>query len=221
MDGTIHDPMKPRAVPYSLARTLIQEGDIGLCRPSGSIIGKAIEQFDRDLGLPEYTHATMFGYAGTCLMIGETLEGRGGRIIAASAEVQRYPGVYDVFRPKCWEKSEGTELDRAAAWGFVCRASGAKYGVRFLPRAWIRRRLPWMQHIVRPIPNSDDPQYPRDCSALQHAALRIGDGPQVREYDADVVPADLTNPSVFSYLMTLVIIDPEIEVLRTPQLKAA
>ena len=65
--------------------------------------------------------------------------------------------------------------------------------------------------------NSDDPMRPRFCSALVHAALRAGNGPQVAKYDAAVAPGDLYDPNLFEYVATLFWSDREAEAFRQRQ----
>ena len=200
-------------LPYNEARKLILTGDLGLCR-SSSILGKAIDHFSDALGIDRYSHATVFGYAGNCLMIGETREHADARLIAASAEIQKFPGYYDVYRALLWEdiyhelpwKVDNylCNAQRSAVWGFICRAGGAKYSMRHLAKAWARRRLPFGKTLVSPFPNSNDPQYPRNCSALVHAAFRSCGVLEISKFDCDVVPGDLTDPLYFRYLFTLI-----------------
>ena len=161
---------------FDARRTILRTGDIALCRAT-SLEGRLIAEETDSI----YTHATMLGWAASdALMIAET-GNHGARLILLSAEIKRYPGCYDVYRVV----SDRYDLDQA--WSFMCHASGSEYSYRFLWRAWLRRH--W--HRFPPIPNSDDPQWPRDCSALVHAALRFGNGPQVGLFDCDVSPADL------------------------------
>lgn len=179
-------------VSYAAARRLIRNGDIALSRGS-TIEGEIIE---RATGSP-YSHATMLGWAKPdTLMIGETRQHRDGRLIDARSEIARWPGYYDVFRP--WSPHYSGD----AAWTFVCHAAGASYGWRHLITAWLRRRLAWLFPTAA-APNSDEPDVPRFCSQLVHAALRAGDGPQVTDLDCDVAPGDLADPGEFQFLFTL------------------
>lgn len=145
-----------------------------------------------------YSHATMIGYAGLAsahvLMLGETREHRDARLIALSNEIRHWPGYYDVYRVKnfAWNPDK--------AWAFVCRAAGATYSWRHMTRGGLRRLF---GNVIPPIPDSDDPEWPRDCSALVHAALRAGNGPGLGVFDCDVAPGDLSHPDYFDYLATL------------------
>lgn len=206
-------PFAIRPVVYREVRDSIRNGDIGLFRPrgfEGDVIAAATKT--------RYSHATLLGWAGDhpwrTLMFGETLEHADARAIDAASQVERWPGICDVYRvttsdlpSRYWTK----QYNGNAAWHFVCHAAGSKYGWRHIPRVFARRSLGL---DVPAIPNSDDPQYPRDCSALVHAALRFADGPQIKEYDADVVPGDLANIPGVSYLFTLFATQGQVDAAR-------
>jgi hypothetical protein len=169
---------------------LLKTGDIALCRASslgGKLIGNATNA--------AYTHATLIGWAApTALMIAETRQHVGARLISLSGEVARWPGYYDLFRPR------SESYDAQLAWAFMCHAAGTAYGWRHIARVFGRRHWP---SIIPPIPNSPLPTWKRDCSALVHAALHEGDLPRIKKYDCDVVPGDLADVVLFEYLGTL------------------
>jgi hypothetical protein len=168
---------------------------IGLCRPT-SLFGRAIVRYTRAV----YGHATLFGWSGDSphrvLMIGETREHKDARSIDARSEIFAWPGCYDVFDVTVRD----FYYNGSAAWAFACHAGGSKYGWRHITRVFGRRVLGL---DVPAIPNSNDPQYPRDCSALVHAAFRLAGGKPLKEFDADVVPGDLSDPRIFRYRFTL------------------
>ena len=181
---------------YPTARkALLRTGDIVLFRAS-SIEGHLIAE---ETGSP-YSHAAMIGFTPRRLMIAETIQHAdefgpsGVRLLPLSITVTRWPGYYDVYRPL------STDYDGDEAFDFMLGALGAHYGWRHISRVWLRRHL---GHVIPPIPNSDVPRWPRDCSALDHAAMRFGHGPQVKTFDCDVTPGDLANPEEMEYLGTL------------------
>jgi hypothetical protein len=187
---------------YAEARTEIRSGDLGLARPD-SLFGALITHDTHAI----YSHATLFGWSQRTLMIGETREHRDARLIDARAEIRRSPpGCYDVFRPR------RPRYDGRASWRFVCQAAGARYGWPTIARVFCRRVCGWTW--IPPIANSDAPQSPRDCSALAHAALREGGGPQLRAFDCDVVPGDLADPAAMQYLFTLVATEEQLNELE-------
>jgi hypothetical protein len=182
---------------YDDIRGTIQNGDIGLCRPTG-IEGQLI----LDATHATYSHAALFGWAGNCLMIGETREHRDARLIDARSEIKRWPGTYDVWRVKgrrrVVHRVKGYDGD--AAWSFACRAAGTKYGYKHIWKIFCRRTLGL--DVFAP-QNSDDPQTPRFCSELVQAALRNSGGAIFKDLDIDVAPGDLANPDLLDYVCTL------------------
>jgi hypothetical protein len=185
-------PQSFTPVIYSDARkSLLKTGDIALCRP-GTLFGEMIAQETQSV----YSHATMLGWAAEdALMIAETRQTKDARLISLSGEIVKWPGYYDVYRVR--RKSFKPDI----SWSFVCHAAGAVYGWRHISRAWLRRKLP--NGMVMPIPNSDIPQWPRSCSALIHASLRLGRGPQIQTFDCDAMPGDLSGRRYFDYVCTL------------------
>ena len=195
-------PTEP--VVYSDYRKRLLTGDILLAH-GRSAEGKAISAVTRDV----HTHATMIGYAGDdpyrVLMLGETREGNGARLIALSSEVKKWPGCYDVYRVR------SPFYRPAEAWAFICRAGGATYSWPTIIRVGLRRKV---CRFIPAIPNSDDPQYPRDCSGLVHAALRMSGVPPFCEYDADCVPGTLDSPLLTDYVCTLYWTQAQIDAIK-------
>jgi len=188
--NTVQSMPQINPIPYDSIRGLIRNGDIALsrgCTLEGSLITEVT-------GSP-YTHATMLGWATPhTLMIGETRQHCDGRLIDCRSEIVKWPGFYDVYRPRS-KKYSGD-----AAWTFICHSAGSKYGYDHLLRVWLRRRF---RTWIDPVSNSDDPAMDRFCSELVHAALRAGGGPQIKDFDCDVAPGDLAAPKHFRYLFTV------------------
>ncbi len=177
---------------YSEARKYLKTGMLALCR-SRSIEGDLIAEVTDS----PYTHVGMLGKAGTAFMLGETLEHKDARLVCLREQVRSWPNCWDIYqiRPDKYPR-----YCPEAAWGFICHASGARYGWRYCTRVWLRKRLgEW----IPPLPNSNDPQTPRNCSGLVHAASRICGGPKLKQYDSDVVPGDWSDPRYTEYVMTL------------------
>jgi hypothetical protein len=208
-----------RPVSYAAIRPRIRNGDIALARPS-SIEGLLIAGITK----AEYCHATMVGWLGAgrggpavmsrssdVLLIGETRQHVGARLISFSAEIARWSGYYDLYRVR--RDVFGT-FRNSLAWQFMARAGGAQYSWHDIARIWLRRRLGTWMPVAD---NSDDPMRPRFCSALVHAALRAGNGPQVAKYDAAVVPGDLCDLNLFEYVATVFWNDHEAEEFRRRQ----
>jgi hypothetical protein len=200
-------PKKIIPVVYDDVRRGIRNGDIALCRPSsltGEVITRATDT--------KYSHATMLGWASPhTLMVGETREHHDARLIDARSEFCRWPGAYDVFsvrttpldfcRPAHLNWYHYADYDGDAAWTFVCHSAGSKYGWNHISRVGLRRILG--QTWIAPVPNNNAPQWPRDCSGLVHAAMRLYRGPILRPFDCDVVPGDFADPRSFDYRFTV------------------
>lgn len=191
-----------RPVVYQHARRqILRTGDIALSRPS-SLEGLLISRETH----ASYTHAAMIGWAAAdVLMLAETRQHANSRLISLSGEVALWPGYYDVYRVR---EGEWPRFDPDVAWSFMCHAAGSRYGWGHIARVWSRRHS---FGLIPAIPNSDDPQWSRDCSALVHAALRASHGPQVKAFDCDVTPGDLSDPMYFDYICTLFADDKQIE----------
>ena len=185
-------PRSFHPVVYADARkSFLRTGDIALCR-AGSLEGQLISFYSGS----QYSHATMLGWAAAdALMIAETRHHKDARLISLSGEIGQWPGYYDVYRVR------RASFKADTAWSFMCHAAGAKYDFRHVTRAWLRRRLG--PDYIAPIPNSDKPQWPRDCSALVHAAMRSGKGPKLKAFDCDVIPGDFADRRYFDYVCTL------------------
>ena len=179
-----------------------------LARPT-SIEGRAIVAATYRDELPpwqQYSHVTIAGWM--CLPhnrkpsfhrweLGEAMQRRGQRKICFSAEVEKWPGYYDLYRPV------GDAYDGDKAWSLMSDAAGAEYdtpGCVLL----LKRRLhlaPAWQPSARE--NSADMRQPRFCSELIAALSRLAGGPLVKRHDGDVSPTDLTDPKFASYIGTL------------------
>lgn len=206
---------------WSDAKRVIQTADLLLCRKS-SLEGHAISVITQS----SKVHAAMAGWVvDEChlhrqLMMCETIQHKAARAIDLEAEVERWPGYYDVYRPLHWSIPGGQQI----AWYWIRRSTGSCYGWNYIWRIWLRRSsAKWLgrflffvgrergrrwgkaiaRTVIPAIQNSEIPGTNRDCSALDHAAMRQGGGPQVEKYDCDVAPGDLTDPSKFGYIGTL------------------
>jgi hypothetical protein len=185
-----------RPIDYATARDLIRCGDIALCG-GYTLMSEGIKRITKS----RYTHATMLGRFASqdsrndVVMIGDTMQHHGARIRPLSQEVSEWPGLYDVYRVYA------PGFDGDAAWAFMLRASGCRYGWGCIAAVWARRRLGRIVPTALLPRNSDIPQTRRDCSALVHACLRNGGGPQRETLDCLVTPGDLA--AIACYQFTL------------------
>jgi hypothetical protein len=144
---------------YQQVRAAIQDGDIALFR-NGGLLGR----------FGTWTHAAtcvwfrdLEGEPDT-LMLAESREFFGGRVVTLSSQVTDYPGRIDIFRPDC-----GGELSHVAAM-YAARQAGKRYGWSKILLAAVNRlvvlRLTGMWR-----PNSTDTtpspwSEPKICSQL-------------------------------------------------------
>lgn len=123
---------------YSEVRHLILDGDLALMR-NGGLIG---------FFAGPYTHAAKciwlrdaIGKRNT-LMLTESREWYGGRIVTLSSQVRLHLGRVDIFRPKC--NRETAEFS-----AILCaRQAGHRYGWMDLARAAIKR-IPIARRLLR------------------------------------------------------------------------
>lgn len=204
MPGQVESAMKSHIgrpdplvlVPYSEARGRIRTGDIGLV--SDGLLGGLIRRVTDS----DYSHVFMFGWfvAGPAdydvLMTAESTTPE-SRVVSASSQLKRWPGLIDVFRPipdYHYRRSE-------EAWAFMLRASGIDYPESRLVHDWAAIRIPG---LARHVPNCNVPDGQRRvCSELVHAANRVSGFPLLADNDCDVYPSHFAaRPELIEYLFT-------------------
>lgn len=192
-------PTEMLRVAYEDVRRSLTTGMIALSRP-GSLEGRIITDVTRvghSAPWQRYSHATMLGWCSNVLMLAETRQHADARLIAASEEFRQWPGYYDIYRVRTRTRLYDPQL----AWEFMLRAAGTRYGYNHISRVFVRRHLGHC--LLSPLPNSADPRYPRDCSALIHRAVREAGCPGVLTYDCDVTPQHLCDPGLSVYMFTI------------------
>ncbi len=202
--------MTPKPVSYAFIRQtpgFVRSGDVALCC-AGSIEGRIIT----DATGQTYSHAAMLAWlnqhrqadSGSCLMLTESLQHAGKRMVPFSKEVEAWPGYWDLFRPRDkYPRLAGSGYDGEAAAAWMARAVESGYGYLDLVRVALRRHSYWPLCCIPAPRNSDSPDTLRDCSAQVHAALRLHGGPCLREHDCDVQPGDMADTRTFDYLGTV------------------
>lgn len=140
----------------------------------------------------------------SALMLVESLQHKGKRMVPLSEEIARYSGFYDVYRVhQSFPRLYGCAYDGEAAAAYMCRGVNTRYGWGNLVRVLCRRYLPRPFSALPPVRNDSDPRARRDCSAQVHAAMRMNFGPLLRQHDCDVVPNDFATDPRLHYLGTL------------------
>jgi hypothetical protein len=179
-----------RLVPYREAVLEIRDGDILLWRAT-SLVGRAIARRTKS----KYSHAAMARFMRGRLWTIEMLQWYGGRADHLESQVRRWPGACDVFRPYPIYNGD------CAAWE-MDRLVGQDYGWADFAYITFHR----LGLDPRHIPNSDEPEQPRVCSAGVAWAARTGGRRIVRgdRTDMEIVPGDLADEDFSRYLLTLV-----------------
>lgn len=194
--------MEERNLTWREARLVLRTGDLLLYKPD-SLEGRAIV---RETGGTS-SHAAMVAvvqladdlHAHKHFLQCETVQHHAARLICLHGQVKAYPGLIRVYRVNR-ELSPDFRPDMAFA--FFRKASGFGYSWLFIWAVFFRRLFGrWF-----PVPkNTCNPEYPRDCSGLYHAAMRCwADGPVDEEFDADCTPTTLEQSRGYTYLCTLV-----------------
>jgi hypothetical protein len=177
---------------YAKARKLIRDGDNAMFR-NGGLIARVSDG--------PYTHAAkclwlrdILGQK-TELLIAESREGYGGRIVTLSSQVRLYPGRIDIFRPTC--KTE------VAAWSahLVARQAGHDYGWGSIRLAFFKRLMLWRlltgAHFHTEGTELSPWNEPKHCAQAvcwgeRSAAKRLQPGWEpTHKHDRDTEPNDL------------------------------
>ena len=201
--------MYVRPVTYAdYRRNSAESGDILLCR-AASLEGRFISEVTREA----YSHVAMAGWinghrrddpTASALMMSESIQHHGKRVVPLSGEIQAWSGYYDVYRVKDrYPRMAGSNYDGELAFAWMARAAGSRYGTADLLRVLCRRYLPWPFNRIAAAANSDDPTYGRDCACQGHACMRAAGGPILKLNDSDAVPGDFSDPTRFQYFATL------------------
>ena len=180
-----------RHVGYAEARPQIHDGDILLWKPA-TIIGRLICWATGQA----YSHASMAAYdPDGRLRNVEMIQHKGGKSEPLSAQVQKYPGRCEVWRPN------RPLYDGPAAVVPMLWLLGQPYG-------WLDFCLIAVQRLLGlriRRPNSNSPTWLRFCSESIAYALRVG--PKIvccpGKDDSEVSPGDLADPRFADYQFAL------------------
>jgi len=193
-------PEKLTPIRYADARPLIRDGDIALYRVGDR--GKLSNMLISRIGGTPYVHAGMLyrtiRWGEERLILAETIQWRGGRIIPFSKQAKAYPGQWDIYRPKQPYNARGAvlEMDRLVGlnygWASVIRASLGH--TRFISR--------WLPPVLDSAIGEGAPPF---CSQAVSAACRDGGDrdPQPGLLDSVTEPGHLADPGFAEYQFTL------------------
>ncbi len=119
--------MVPASTRYRNVRAQIEDGDLLLFRRPKAVLSEAT--------LGDYSHAAMALWRGDVLLMAESREWRGARIVTLSSQVRNNPGVIDVFRPRIKHEIAA----EAADW--MARHAGHEYSYLGIVRYAIHREV--------------------------------------------------------------------------------
>lgn len=111
-------PKEQERTDYRQVREEIRDGDVALFRNAG-LVGRVSG---------DWTHAALCKWLRdeegnpTTLMLAESREWHGGRMVTLSSQVRKFPGKIDIYRPSCC----GALAFEAAE--MACRQAGHPYG---------------------------------------------------------------------------------------------
>lgn len=185
-------------VSLSTGITAIRDGDLLLLRGRGllsRLIGIA--------GRSKYTHAARAVWWGDLLFCCEVRELRGGRAVTLASQVEKYPGMIDVFETN--PSSRWHEYDRLNSVRYMRRLAGCDYGYLGVLKAALRH-MPLWRFLIRPDMNDEKrTNQPPFCSQACAMADRIAGGVDPVPHLADRVtePADLARSPFYRYRFTL------------------
>jgi len=191
----------------------IWDGDLLLFRGGTGIISNLI----RTYGKGRYSHAGMAAWWDNDLMCLEVRELRGGRGVTLHSQVNKYPGMIDVYRANAKElemmdhmKERGMDpgperYDRMGSVRMMRGMTHGQYGYWDILMSFLTH-LPGIRMFCKPNFNDDDvDSRPPYCSAAYSIAARLGGGvdPVPDKSDRYTEPSDLSHTSFFKYLLTL------------------
>ena len=198
LGGTFVDDANRNLVSLKEYDSLIRDGDLLLFRGRGllsRLIGVA--------GRSEYTHAARAVWWGDLLFCCEVRERKGGRAVTLASQVQKYPGMIDVFETN--PSRRWSDYDRRGAVSYTRRLAGCDYGYLGVLKAALRH-LPLWRFLIRPDMNDQKrTSLPPFCSQACAMADRLGGGVDPVPHLADRVtePADLARSPFYRYRFTL------------------
>ena len=179
------------------AEPLIRTGYLGLLRRRSliSIVG----------GGP-FTHAMLFGPVAGVKMVGEVREFHGGRLVTLRSQVQKYPGMIDVYRPRL------SDAQLREAWRLMVEMSGCSYNYWAIWQAYILHVF-GIRVCIKADYNDGcyseafDPSSPRFCSWAVSTCYRLGakNDPVHNLPDKLNEPSHLGQSDLFDPMFTLVI----------------
>lgn len=179
----------------SAAKVDILDADLFLLRAPKSIVSWFVKREGRGL----YSHAMKASWIKGEIFCPEVREWHGGRIVSLQSQVDRYPGLIDVYRTNAIE----TPLyDRMKADKLMLMFAGVEYDYLGILQTWA------IHHLLKAANVDDDfvSKRPPFCSSACAIADRVGGGvdPVPNLCDSETEPSDLARSPFYRYLFTLI-----------------
>lgn len=183
---------------YDDVRHLIQDADGLLFRHPKKLVSKAISV----VGRSTYSHAAKAVWHGDILLCAEVREFKGGRLVTLRSQVEKYPGMIDVYKVN---KVAFPDYDRWKAGEHMVRLAGQPYAYLDILRIALLH-LPLVRWFAEP--KTDDSFTPvggKICSMAVAEADRVGGGvdPVPHLADCETEPADISRSMLYQYSYTL------------------
>jgi len=159
-------------------------------------------QFIARPGRGLYSHAALFDWFGSVPYVLETRAWYGARAVTLASQVERYPGVIDVYRPDLMNR--WLHFSRHATCHHMRLFAGRDYGWTNVLLAGLRH-TPFVRWFLPVNTAETDAAQPPFCSMAVSAAYRAGGvDPVPGLSDRLTEPNDLARSAFFTYLGTLI-----------------
>lgn len=172
----------------------ILHGDLLLFRKRGLI---------STAGRGEYSHAAKVFWWDNILLCAEVREFYGGRIVTLESQVNRFPGVIDVFRANA--QNRWPLFNRHNSVKYILNFAGQKYGYKSVFLTALTH-IPFLRFLRKPnVSDCFTDNNPPFCSQACSMADRIGGGvdPVPHLADSFCEPSDLARSPFYDYQFTL------------------
>lgn len=179
----------------------IESGDVLLFRPGRSLLARLVSAAGRG----GYSHAGVAAWWGCDLFCLEVREWYGGRAVLLAHEIDRRPGLIDVYRYRPSPPAKRNCRMIAGVLNRMRRLAGTRYGYWSVLRAALYH-VPIVRMTMKPL--TDDRMengLPPYCSQAVAYAYRVGGGVDLVPNAADCItePADLARSAALEYQFTL------------------
>lgn len=204
-----HRAPTPTCRYYSEVRDLISDSDLLLFRrPPGRC--SAIARLITVGGRSQYSHAAKAIWwrgekaENDVLLCVEMREFKGGRAVTLASQVDKFPGLIDVYKSN--PEDRWPEYDRERASAHMLRLAGEPYGYAAVLNAALLHVWPFCMYVNPGLNDGTLDDLPEFCSDACSESDRIGGGvdPVNNLADRFTEPGDLARSDFYQYQWTLV-----------------